>query len=94
MNQRLMTILLSAFLIAAGASYIVYRLVGKQIGDNAKGRATRIVVATQNLEIGAVIKATDLKTADLVGDPPRMWFSNPRRRSGEVCSRRSMRASL
>jgi len=66
-----MTILLSAFLIAAGASYVVYRLVGKQIRENAMNRATKLVVATRDLEIGAVIKATDLRTADLEGAPPK-----------------------
>lgn len=70
MNQRLMTILLSAFLIAAGASYVVYRLVGKQLGDDARNRATKIVVAVGDLPVGAVIKATDLKIASVVGAPP------------------------
>jgi pilus assembly protein CpaB len=71
MNQRLTVILLSAFLIAAGGSYVVYRLVGKQLRDYAKNQATQIVVASSDLEIGAVIKATDLKTAALVGAPPK-----------------------
>ena len=71
MNQRLTTILICAFLIAAGASYVVYRLVGKQIRENAKNQATQIVVAATDLDIGAVIKATDLKTAALVGAPPK-----------------------
>lgn len=71
MNQRLMTILLSAFLIAAGASYVVYRLVGKQLGDMARSHATRLVVAATNLEVGAVIKAADIKTAELVGKVPQ-----------------------
>ena len=66
MYQRLLNILLAAFLVAAGASYAVYRLVGKQIGDNARNHSTKIVVAAQDLEIGAVIKAADLKTTDLV----------------------------
>ncbi len=83
MNQRLMTILLCAFLIAAGASYVVYRLVGKQLGDNAKNRATTVVVAATNLDIGTVIKATDLKTAALVGPPRRMRFLSLNRPSAE-----------
>jgi pilus assembly protein CpaB len=69
MNRRLMTILLCAFFVAAGASYVVFRLVRKQMGDSANRRAT-IVVAARDLEIGALIKATDLKTGVIVGDPP------------------------
>ena len=82
MNQRLTTILICAFLIAAGASYVVYRLVGKQIRDNAKNQATQIVVAATDLDIGAVIKPTDLKTAALVGAPPERCDSQDRPRCG------------
>src|ERR1700691_5470351 len=70
MNQRLMTILLSAFLVAALASYVVYRLVDRQLSANGGNRGTKVVVAAQDLEIGAVIKASNLKTADLVGSTP------------------------
>lgn len=71
MNQRLMTILLSAFIIAAGASYVVYRLVGKQLTENSKNKPTKVVVAAHDLDIGEVIKDTDVKTVDLVGAPPK-----------------------
>jgi pilus assembly protein CpaB len=66
-----MTILLSAFLVAAGGSYVVYRLVGKQISRNASRRSSQVVVAAHDIEIGAIIKATDLKTAEVVGEPPK-----------------------
>jgi len=67
MNQRMLTILLCAFLIACGASFVVYRLVGKQL----KGKTTKVVVATTNLEIGAVIKPSDVTLGAVVGDPPK-----------------------
>jgi pilus assembly protein CpaB len=69
MNRRLTTILLCAFFVAAGASFIVYRLVRKQLGDGASRRVT-VVLAARDLEIGALIKAADLKTGTVVGDPP------------------------
>jgi pilus assembly protein CpaB len=68
MNRRLLTILLSAFLVAAGASFVVYRLVGKQMNSNAKKRSTKIIVAARNLEIGTLIKAVDLKYGEVVGE--------------------------
>ncbi|MCU1328371.1 MAG: hypothetical protein JWN34_3741 [Bryobacterales bacterium] len=77
MNQRLLTILLSAFVLAAGASYLVYRLVGKQMSENARDRATVIVVATQDLPIGSLIKATDLKSASLLGGSPKDAILKP-----------------
>lgn len=64
-----MTILISAFLIAAGASFVVYRLVGRQIRANIVKHAA-VVVATRDLEIGTLIKAADLKTGDFAGNMP------------------------
>src|SRR5262249_32900014 len=68
MNRRLTIILTCAFFVAAGASWVVYRLVRKQVGEGASRRAT-VVLAARDLEIGALIKATDLKTGTVLGDP-------------------------
>src|ERR1041385_814288 len=70
MNRRLMIILLCAFFIAAGASFVVYRLVRKQLGDTASRRVNG-VVAARDLEIGTLIKATDLKSGSVVGEAPQ-----------------------
>jgi pilus assembly protein CpaB len=77
MNQRLRTILIAAFLMAAVGSYVVYRLVGNQINESARNRGTVIVVAAGDLGIGAVIKPEDLRTASLVGAPPKDAFLKP-----------------
>ena len=69
MNRRVMTILLCAFVVAAGASWLVYRLLRKQLGDTSNRRVT-VVMAARDLEIGTLIKATDLKTGSLVGEAP------------------------
>ena len=69
MNRRLTIILLCAFFVAAGASFVVYRLVRQQLGDNASRRVT-VVLAARDLEIGALIKAADLKTGTVLGEPP------------------------
>jgi pilus assembly protein CpaB len=70
MNRRLTTILLCAFVVAAGASYVVYRLVRQQVGGGA-GRRVNVVVAAGDLQLGTLIKATDLKTGALLGDAPK-----------------------
>ena len=69
MNRRLMILLLCAFFVAAGASYVVFRLVRKQVGDGASRRAT-VMLAARDLEIGTLIKAADLKTGTVLGDAP------------------------
>jgi pilus assembly protein CpaB len=69
MNRRLMTLLLCAFVVAAGASFVVYRLVRNQVANGSTRRVT-VLLAARDLEIGALIKATDIKTGEILGDPP------------------------
>ncbi len=71
MNRKVSQILLIAFLIAAFSSYLVYRLVGKQMHSPQQPLTTRIVVASHDLEIGSVIKDVDLSTAEWVGPLPK-----------------------
>jgi pilus assembly protein CpaB len=71
MNRRLLTILSCALIISAGATYIVYRIVGRQMMKAAAAPATsRVVVAARTLQIGSVVQQADLKVADWVGAPP------------------------
>lgn len=70
MNRRLTTILLSAFIVAVLACYGVYRLVEKQIRDNAAKSTVTIVTAARDLDIGTLIKASDLAT-EQVGKKPQ-----------------------
>jgi pilus assembly protein CpaB len=70
MSQRVFTILLIALLISAGASYAVYRLVRTQIGAASGPAAAEILVATRGLEIGTLIKDTDVKAGQWVGPLP------------------------
>jgi pilus assembly protein CpaB len=50
----------------------VYRIVGKQVSarNQSQTPVTQIVVAARNIDLGAVITALDLKTADWVGPLP------------------------
>jgi pilus assembly protein CpaB len=71
MNRRLLTILLCAFFVAAGASFIVYRLVGKEINSKTTRQTAKVAFAARDLEIGTLIKASDLKMGDVVGETPK-----------------------
>ena len=65
-------ILLCALVVSAGASYLVYRLVGKQVAAqaNSQTQTSRVVTAARNLEIGTVLTAADLTTGDWAGPLP------------------------
>jgi len=71
MNRRLLTILLCAFLVAAGASYLVYRIAGNQMRAGVHQPTARILVAARDLEIGTLIKESDLKTGEWMGALPK-----------------------
>src|SRR4051812_25154303 len=71
MNKRLTTILFFAFVIAALCSYLVYRIAGTQMRAAAKPSTTKIVTAARDLEIGTLIKDTDLSTGEWVGSLPK-----------------------
>jgi pilus assembly protein CpaB len=72
MTRRVMTILLVAFAVALGSSYLAYRLVrGTMARSAASPATTQVVVAKRNLDLGSMVKETDVGVADWVGAPPK-----------------------
>jgi len=71
MNRRLVTILLSAFVVAALCSVLVYRLVGMRIAASKPVPSTRVVAAATDLHIGTVLAAKDLTTIQIMGTVPK-----------------------
>lgn len=63
-------ILLLAFVVAAISSYAVYRVAGKQMRPAQQPITTRIIVPARDLEIGTLIRDSDLTTAQWMGAPP------------------------
>ena len=70
MNKRVLTILLTAFVIAAACSYVVYRVVGNRLLASAQ-KSTQVVVASQDVPLGSVLRDIDLATADISGTLPK-----------------------
>lgn len=71
MNRRLFTILLSAFVIAALCSLVVFRVVSHRIGGTPLTRTTRVVAAAQNIKLGSILKDNDLTTIEIAGTLPQ-----------------------
>ncbi|MDQ2840155.1 MAG: Flp pilus assembly protein CpaB [Acidobacteriota bacterium] len=71
MNRRLTRILFLAFVIAAVGSYLVYRIAGRQMGAGPKPPTTQLITASRDLEIGTVIKGTDLSSREWIGALPK-----------------------
>jgi len=71
MNRRLVTILLSAFVVAVLCGVLVYRLVGMKIAATKPMPTTRVVAAANDIKIGTVLAATDLTTIQIMGEVPK-----------------------
>jgi pilus assembly protein CpaB len=69
MNRRLLNILLIAFVIAAGCSFIVYRLVGSRL--SGAHQTTRVIAAATDIKLGSVLRDADLTTVDIAGTLPK-----------------------
>lgn len=70
MNNRVLIILLSAFVIAVGCSYLVYRVVGNRLNAR-QPTTTSMVVAARDVQLGSVLHAEDLGTAEMTGPLPK-----------------------
>ncbi len=71
MNRRVQVILLSAFIVAALCSYLVYRVVGSRLVTAQQPKTTQIIVAASDMKLGSVIHDTDLGTTEFQGDLPK-----------------------
>jgi len=65
-----MNILVCAFVLAAGAAFVMYRLVGRQMSSSALHRTTKVATAAKDLPIGTLIKREDVTTGELAGTLP------------------------
>ena len=71
MNKRFVGVLTFAFLVAAGASLVLYRvLINRPATTNAGPALAQVALATKDLEVGTVLKEDDVKVADWPGSIP------------------------
>src|SRR5260370_20291006 len=70
MNRRLLNILLIAFVIAAGCSYIVFRLVGNRL-SGGRQTTTHVIAAATDIKLGSVLRGANLTPIDIAGTLPK-----------------------
>jgi pilus assembly protein CpaB len=71
MNQRLFSVLIFAFVVSAGASLLLYRLIASRVTANAKQPTAQVIVAARNLDLGTLLRESDLKMGDWSGPLPQ-----------------------
>jgi pilus assembly protein CpaB len=70
MNQRFISVLVFAFIVAAGASLLLYRLMAARVPAKGATPTTKVILAARNLELGTLIRDPDVKVGDWSGNPP------------------------
>jgi pilus assembly protein CpaB len=71
MNKRFLGVLTFAFIVAAGASLVLYKvLINRPANAKAAAVTVKICLASRDLELGTVIKEDDVKLTDWPGAVP------------------------
>lgn len=71
MNRRLLSVLIFAFVVSAGASVVLYRLIASRATTSAAPIVAQVIVASRNLELGTLLKESDLKVGNWTGALPK-----------------------
>jgi pilus assembly protein CpaB len=77
MNRRLITILLTAFVIACVCTYFVAKVVSGMATASKKPSTTTLVAAANDLKLGTLIVKGDLTTVEIAGTPPKGAILKP-----------------
>jgi pilus assembly protein CpaB len=70
MNRRFVSVLLFAFVVAAGTSAVLYRLLSHKAASRQELPVVQVVLAARNLDTGTLIKDQDVKTGPWAGALP------------------------
>lgn len=70
MNQRLISVLAFAFIVSAGASLVLYRLLSSRATPQTATKSSKLILAARTLEPGALIRDADLRVGDWMGAIP------------------------
>lgn len=72
MNKRFLSVLAFAFVVAVVATLLFYRLIAGKLSTAAPKPATvKVLVASRNLTVGALVREVDLREQDWPGSLPQ-----------------------
>jgi len=71
MNKRFVAVLIFAFIVASGASLMLYRLMSNRTpATKAAPASVKLALASRDLELGALLREEDVTLADWPGPVP------------------------
>jgi pilus assembly protein CpaB len=77
MNRRLLTVLLLAFVVAGGCSFLVYRIFVTKVAGARKSATTRVVSAADDIKLGTILTAGNLSYVEIAGSLPKGAILQP-----------------
>ena len=84
MNRRLLTVFAFALVVSGVASLLVYKLLLANVAEASTRRVPRhkILVASHDLQVGAMITPTDLRVVLTAGDVPQQAINDSKEALG------------
>jgi pilus assembly protein CpaB len=77
MNRRIAVIVVCALVLSVCVSFLVYRAVGTKSSAPRAVKTTPVIVAARDLEVGSLIRDSDLKTIAWEGSIPKGALAKP-----------------
>jgi pilus assembly protein CpaB len=71
MNRRLVSILLTAFLIAAVCAFLVNRVISNKAAAGLRPVTIRVVAAAADIKLGTLLTDKNLTTIEIAGTVPK-----------------------
>jgi pilus assembly protein CpaB len=71
MKKRLISVLVFALAVSAGAAFVLYQLISSRVkaGTTEKPKTTTVFVANRDLEAGALVQEKDIKSVEYLSVP-------------------------
>jgi pilus assembly protein CpaB len=69
MRKRLVIIFLIALIVAAGGTYIVYRMVQTRMAPDPSLSFSRVLIASRDLQVGTMLRQEDISVERWAGKP-------------------------
>jgi len=72
MKKRLIGVFAFALAVSAGAAFVLYQLIASRItvGASTKPATTKVLVASRDLELGALVQERDITAQEYLTPPP------------------------
>src|SRR5579871_2017635 len=77
MSRKLVTVLIFAFVVAGGCTFLAYRMIGAKVNGPRPVTTTRVVSAAADVKLGTLLTAANPTTTEIAGGIPKGAILKP-----------------